>query len=551
MSNLVESLLNCVHEEFLADVDPLMLAQALFNDDVIDGSFMDELTEMSLVGSSKDLIGRRMIQCLPYYCSSSQLSNALCKTGNQSLAKRMNRIAESQNIKCIRSITVDAGVTKKNIRLFFRELKNCIYSCKLEDPKKSLRKMALVYDKKMRLERLSRTRQYLADKLTMILAVELDAPIEEDELFIHLPSSEEQLNRCLIINQMKDLVSETSNPLITNMILFTRVSIENAMQGKFEEGETDLKMALQNACQTNPCLEKADMYYRIVHFYHRKFEHYPSDETRKSLMTFAEIGLGMLGQEADVVQCQWRVLFCIRMIFGQLCMSTECRIIPLNVSIAGIEKSKQLLAIIEESWEGITNKTKLLYYMAKARLSEVTNDIPMAVHYTKKTKQIALENRSKHFKYINEYLCFLASGGATGFGSTAVCDADDLDSSENTSGAKFVYHTISTEESKSITFLKCNNPRILHETEGVVVKSRITTAENCYTIDGVTYISTALGLGTNSSAEQKCITYSWRNGEQDWKLYLHKQCPVEGDTNSICSSETFSFDDDLLFGDGH
>ncbi|KAL3842265.1 hypothetical protein ACJMK2_020297 [Sinanodonta woodiana] len=543
MSNLMESLLNWIREEFLAEVDPMTLAQALFNDDVIDASFMDELTEMSLEGSSNDLIGRRMIQCLPYYCSSSQLYSALCKTGNQTLAKRMNRIAKSQNGNCGRPVVVDGGVNRRSVRLFFRDLKNCIYSCKLEDPQKSLRKMALLYDKNMRLETLSLTRQSLADKLTMILAVELDAPIEENELFVHPPSSEDQRNRCSIINRMKDLVSETSSPLITNMIIFTRVSIEKAMQRKFEEGESDLKIALQNACQTNPCLEKADMYYRIAHFYHRKFEHYPCEETRKSLMTFAEIGLGMLGNEAKVVQCQWRVLFCIRMVFCQLCMSTECRIIPQKVSIGGIEKSKQLLAIMEESWEGITNKTKLFYYMAKARLCEVTNDIHMAVHFAKKTKQIALENRSKHLKYINEYLSFLASGLERGLGITALCDAADLDSSGNSSVA------MSVTESESITCVECRNPSISLETASAVVESRETTADNCYTIDGVTWLSTALELGSKSLAEHMHLTYTWINGEPDLKPNVHKY--IKGDRKLVFSSEPCSFDDDLLFGDGH
>ncbi|KAL3847897.1 hypothetical protein ACJMK2_018788 [Sinanodonta woodiana] len=392
--------------------DPVALCCALREFKVIEESLLTTVVQMVAhfnIDSVWDLIFKE----LPKRCTVFELENALAVAGYKDIAERLQRLASTfLGQRGINSHVPCSEQKREGLQLFFKRLKREIYNGT---------DYSFLKDMSNHMERIlfsnsPQKGKITPDKYVITLAVMLDSPIEENELFIHGLTNEERFMRQDIISKLHKVISKTPNQYISSMFLFPRMAIENALTKDFQRGEESVDIALQHASLVCNCVEKADMYYRIVHFYHRMYEFTQSENALKRLLEYGTCGIRCLERETEEVGHQWKRLFLLRMILCLLGMSTECREIRNRIYCRhNVAYASEYLAKVDEAWEGIERKAMLLYFMAKTRLYDLQDRIDVALHYAKDLKRTAEENKSKHLVFVVEYVHSLELRRSSGF----------------------------------------------------------------------------------------------------------------------------------------
>ncbi|KAK3609240.1 hypothetical protein CHS0354_009354 [Potamilus streckersoni] len=381
--------------------DPVALCCALREFKVIDESLLTTVVQM-VAHFNIDSIWDLIFKELPKRCTVYELEDSLAMAGYKDIAERLQRLSSTfLGQRGINSAVPCSEPKREGLQLFFKRLKREIYNGTdynfLKDMSNHMERVLFSNN--------PQKGKITPDKYVITLAVMLDSPIEENELFIHGLTEGERFMRQDIITKLQKIVSKTPNQYISSMFLFPRMAVENALKRDFQEGEESVDLALQHASFVCNCVEKADMYYRIVHFYHRMFEFTQSENALQRLLKYGACGIRCLERETEEVGNQWKRLFLLRMILCLLGMSTECRVIQDRIYCSqNVAHASKYLAKVDEAWEGIERKAMLLYFMAKARLYDVQDQLEVALHYAKDLKRIAEENKSKHLVFVEQYV---------------------------------------------------------------------------------------------------------------------------------------------------
>ncbi|XP_053383958.1 uncharacterized protein LOC123564993 [Mercenaria mercenaria] len=278
---------------------------------------------------------------------------------------------------------------------FFRNLKRMVHDAQFQNPRLALRQLANRFVDQMQNETNPVRRQLLADKCIAIIGTEIDAiAITFDK----------RLHEHDVFTQMKQLVSETSNTSITDVVYFGRLANANSIAGNFHNSEDMLTEARCRAYNTGPCLELVNMLYTEVYVKLWEFEKYPSEKLRKQLMMWGRIGIESLEHEDVDTKTFWRRMFILRMAFCLLGIGNRANVIEnCPVDKDCLSQARNLLSDIDRTWYGIETRRKMFYFVAKARLGELTNSITECIENIKVARKLANDGHFEEIKFIAEY----------------------------------------------------------------------------------------------------------------------------------------------------
>jgi len=242
----------------------------------------------------------------------------------------------------------------------------------------------------------SKQEQRIADKYVALLGAEIDAIVI---------TFDDQLPDNNIFEELKNLVSSSTNTIITDIIYYGRLANANAIANNFENGKRMLCAARQSACALVPCLELANVYYIEVYVRLWEFESHPTYELKKELIDMGHDGLRCLENEDEDIKVLWTRMFILRMVFCLLGIGNRANIINgYDPSNDDIEEAKCFLANFDQYWDGIETRRQMFYSVARARLNELESDISLAYTYAKSALKFAEMGKFKEFVFINEYL---------------------------------------------------------------------------------------------------------------------------------------------------
>ena len=120
------------------------------------------------------------------------------------------------------------------------------------------------------------------------------------------------------------------------------------------------------------------------------------------------IGLESLEFEDYDTILMWRRIFILRMVFCLLGIGKCTNLISnCDVDNENIRISEELLAKLDESFEGMDQRRKMFYYVAKARLFQCREHTEEAVMYIRKAEELAVSGNFMEAKFILELRKYL------------------------------------------------------------------------------------------------------------------------------------------------
>ncbi|XP_052791901.1 uncharacterized protein LOC128226043 [Mya arenaria] len=274
-------------------------------------------------------------------------------------------------------------------------LKKMVDDAQFTDPRLALSQLSDRFILKMRNESNDYRRQILADKCVAVIGAEIDAiAITFDK----------GLRERDVFTKMKSLTSETSNTLLTDGVYFGRLANANAIAGRFEESEDMLRAARCKAFHIGPCFELLFMIVIEVQVRLYSFEKMPTPEKRRALLMWGRMGLECAKEENLDGKTMWRRSFILRMVFCLLGLGNRANVIEnCPVDDTCIVEAKELLADIDRNWTGIETRRKMFYYVARARIAELTKQYQDCLDNLRFSMNLALEGHFDEFGFISTY----------------------------------------------------------------------------------------------------------------------------------------------------
>jgi hypothetical protein len=135
-----------------------------------------------------------------------------------------------------------------------------------------------------------------------------------------------------------------------------------------------------------------------------EFEKFPSKELRKQLMMWGRVGLESLENEDVDTKTLWRRMFILRMVFCLIGLGNRANVIencPFDEEC--LTQARDLLSDIDRTWYGIETRRKMFYFVARARLSELTENPTECIEYIRQARKLANEGHFEELIFIVEY----------------------------------------------------------------------------------------------------------------------------------------------------
>ncbi|XP_052793094.1 uncharacterized protein LOC128226985 isoform X1 [Mya arenaria] len=396
MTEVEVQLLDMCKEEIILLIDPFFVSATLCREYPQFEPVHQVIHELELTNDRKD-VSEVLISHLPeniclhdfvfvlkecgYIALGAELLRARLKLDAPTTLKHVHRSTSGQR----------PSISKMNFNL-----KKIVDDAQFNNPRLFLRQTRDRFILKMQNESDEYRRQIFNDKCIAFIGAEIDAiAITFDE----------SLCEGAVFTEMKSLTNATSNTLLTDGVYFGRLANANAIAGRFNESNHMIKAALCNAFSIGPCFELVFMIYNAVQVMLFSFENSPTAENRRALLMFGNIGLQYAEQEISRSKMMWRRSYVLRMVFCLLGLGYKANVIEnCPVDETCIVEAKKLLADIEKNLTGIETRREMLYYVAKARLAELTKQQQDCLDNLRASRNLAHEGHFDELRFISDYL---------------------------------------------------------------------------------------------------------------------------------------------------
>ena len=381
-------------------VDPVNLVSFLFRHGNIPKELKEKVMFLFRTGSSRHDIMQVVIDVLPEVINISVLVYALDRTGYKDIATQIFLVARKpfHGADIIHQRSSSSG-DRTRLQTLYRILKRMVHDSQFKNPREALRSMVKRFRLDFEVERDELKRQKLADKCVAILGVELDAHYDSLGCKVEITQQE-------MLMEMKQLISNTTNPLITDTIVYSRQANLDAFHGDFSHAENMLVAARGSAQGVEQCLELVNLLYVEVYVKLWEFEASPSKENIDTLMMWGRFGLECLNNEHEETRRMWKRMFILRMVFGLLGLGNRGNIIQgYSVDRASIREAQDLLADVDKIWDRIEVRREMFYCIARSRLNELLGLFDIAKGYLERAKALAVQGGFfEKLSYIDNFM---------------------------------------------------------------------------------------------------------------------------------------------------
>ncbi|KAL3847973.1 hypothetical protein ACJMK2_018860 [Sinanodonta woodiana] len=354
-------------------LDPFVIVNEIIRQKPAYHNWLNKIQNLADEGHPKIDICKRLLKCFNASFFDLRLVQILESAGYAEVAAYLSKPK-------LQLVSKSPSTSRKNV-IYFKDIKRClVYNKAFECP---LYFAEMLYQKiitQIKCESDEKKLQFLHDKLFLSLAVHSDIPLGRQE---SEPSdlSSENLFRQEAYDKMLEILPKTSNVSLMKMVMFGRLANAFVYKSRkdYDMAEQIINAGRQLTIEVENCPLKIDFYYLDVHYLLRKFERDPRESLQKQLIATARKGLELLEGEEESIRCQWTLMIMMRMIFCLLGISNYCRIIVgCTVHLA---HAKDLLGNVDIMWQYMEQKRKLLYYMARARVAELEDNLDLALSY--------------------------------------------------------------------------------------------------------------------------------------------------------------------------
>ena len=384
MNQYEKSVLRIFKTKICDSVDPVTLVSFLFRHGNVPKELKERVMFLFRTGNSRNDIIEVVLDTLPEVINIPNLVYALYSTGYREIAAELffqTRTPANEIYRHRSSSSED----RTRLQTLYRNLKRMVHDSQFKNPREALRSMAKRFRSDFEVERDELRRQKLADKCVAILGVELDA-------HYYSALSTDEITQQEILYEMVELIPKTTNPLITDTIVYSRQANLDACHGDFNDAESMLKTARGSAQSVQQCLELVNLLYVEVYVKLWQFETTPSREVLDALMMWGRFGLECLKNEHEETRRMWKRMFILRMVFGLLGLGNRGNLIQgYTVDRASIKEAQNLLADVDKTWDSIEIRREMLYCIARARLNEALQLFDNAMEYLERAKSLAVQ----------------------------------------------------------------------------------------------------------------------------------------------------------------
>ncbi|XP_052066858.1 uncharacterized protein LOC127706343 [Mytilus californianus] len=348
--------------KFVDNIYPIPMANVLRKNCIIDEPFYREILQMQSNHAPRRYVCETLVNETTKNCNLTQLIQVLYYNGFKDLAKELFLCyQESRNEVAVYRFNRADTSNRRKIGNFFKHIKQLVHAMAFNDAYSDVQEMGETIKK-----RISNTddpveRMIKCDKFVALKAAEMDALTNIAGIVSKNHPGYLEMGR---------YISSTTNPALSEVILYGRQSDVLSTIGEFQEAEDFMRQALVSADTSCSCVEVTDMIYKNVVVKLSKFEKHPYDEElRKSILLEADRGLWTLEGESDDLRIFWTKLFLLRMVFAHLGIGKFCDIVqnyvPSRESIIEAERILQL-----DELKDLEHRRQMFIAVARARLEE-------------------------------------------------------------------------------------------------------------------------------------------------------------------------------------
>lgn len=371
--------------KFVDNIYPIPIANVLRKNCIIDEPFYREILQMQSNHAPRRYVCETLVNETTKNCNLTQLIQVLYYNGFKDLAKELFLCyQESRNEVAVYRFNRADTSNRRKIGNFFKHIKQLVHAMVFNDAYSDIQEMGNRIKKRISdtddpVERMNK-----CDKFVALKAAEMDA----------------LTNVAGIVSknhpgylEMERYISSTTNPALSEVILYGRQSDVLSTIGEFQEAEDFMRQALVSADTSCSCVEVTDMIYKNVVVKLSKFEKHPYDEElRKSILLEADRGLWTLEGESDDLRIFWTKLFLLRMAFAHLGIGKFCDIVqnyvPSRESIIEAERILQL-----DELKDLEHRRQMFIAVARARLEEWKYDMEAAMNHLQRARELANEGK--------------------------------------------------------------------------------------------------------------------------------------------------------------
>lgn len=401
--------------KFVANIYPIPLANVLRKKCIIDEPFYREILQMRKNHAPRRDMCEKLVNETTKNCNLTQLIEVLYFNGFRDLAKGLFLCdLESRNEAAVCRFNRADTSNRRKIGNFFKHIKQLVHAMTFNDAYSDVKDMGITMKQKISDTDDPRERMNKCDKFIALKAAEMDA----------------LTNTAGIVSkdhpgylEMARYVSSSSNPALSEVILYGRQSDVLSTIGEFQEAENFMRQALVSADTSCSCVEVTDMIYKNVVVKLSKFEKHPYDEElRKSILLEADRGLWTLEGESEDLRIFWTKLFLLRMAFAHLGIGKFCDIVqnyvPSRESIAEAERILEL-----DELKNLEHRRQMFFAVAKARLEEWNYDMEAAMDQLMRARELAKEGKYAEDRALAVYQSLLINNPDSSISPSSIDDS--------------------------------------------------------------------------------------------------------------------------------
>lgn len=381
--------------KFVDHIYPIPMAEVLRKNYIIDEPFFQEMLQLQRNHAPRRVMCEALINETTKNCNIEQLVKVLYYNGLRDLAKELFLChEESRNKVALLRVNRADTSNRRKIGEYFKNIKQQVHDMVFKNSLSTVHNLGENIKKSILYINDPVQKMYACDKFFALKAAEMDS----------------LTNIAGIVSkdhpgylEMKRYVSSTSNPALSEVILYGRQSDVLSTTGDFEEAEDFMRQALVSAYTSCSCVEVTDMLYKNVVVKLSKFEKNPNDEElRKSILYEADKGLMTLRDVSDDLRLFWTKLFLLRMAFAHLGIGKFCDIVRNYVpTMQSIVEAEMILKL--DPLKDLEHRRQMFIAVARARLEEWKGNMEAAMKYLQIARELAKEGKYAEDRALADY----------------------------------------------------------------------------------------------------------------------------------------------------
>lgn len=394
MNNMLQPFKSLLYEQ----VDPLVVSQRLYRHGRLEKAQKKVICLLLRQSSHRGRVWDYMLPIIEKQCPFHCLLDVLLNCGyielfiNISIQWKLSKL-NVDNMQ--RTSVMDSN--RKSSQELLMQLKIKTHNIQLDNPRTFLGWKSEQY-KKDYLSESDETRKIIkADNFAASLCAEIDA---YTILYVRrFPSHR-------LFDKLKSIIPHTSNTHVTQVAYDTRLALAYSIADQEDKGEENLRRAMSYSIHIGYCVELVEMLYIYVFNLIGVYEKHPCERVFEKITNIAEYCIQCLQEETkEVIASFWKRRIYLRTMFCFLGISNRGDIIPgIIVLPKYIRKANDLMIELDKLWDGLETRRLMFYYVAKARLAELEEELEFATECLDMAVDIGNSGEFGEVKYIEGYL---------------------------------------------------------------------------------------------------------------------------------------------------